>query len=822
MKRSALQGNIIGDIFIVDDNPDNLALLSKILKEHGHEVRVATSGKFALKVVEKSPPDLILLDILMPEMDGYETCRKIKENSKTRDIPVIFISALNTSIDIVKAFKSGGVDYINKPVEAQEMIARINTHLSIRRLQEEVEGHNLQLEEIVQKRTDELQVMNSQLEENIVELHAAKRKVEENEKQLQLIIDNSTSILLLLNEKGEVLNINQTGKEFSGHDDFAEKQPGDVFRCFHAIKTKAGCGKGDECKTCVIRNTQLDTITHKKTYNKIETVITTARNNHFVKNNILLSTIYLSENPTRILVVIDDITKIRKQEEIKSTLLTIYNYAPSHSPKEVMQKFIDGAEKITNSNIGFFHLVQEDQENVFLQAWSKNTLENMCQAEGEGLHYPISQAGVWVDCLRKREPVIHNNYETLKHKKGLPEGHSPIIRELVVPVIRERKIVAILGVGNKLVNYNDQDIQIVQQFADMAWETVKRKFIESEKIETNKRLKISEEKYRSVVESSNDGYIFVNNDFKIIGSNNSYAELIGHDEEEIIGQDYKRFLKSDGTDWDSFFTTLATKVDEKKNSVELETINYQKEAIPVEINVYHHHFENEELYWAVVKDLREKKKMESKIFSTMVSAEQNERARYAKELHDGLGPLLSTGMIYIHTIKEEDNLNEIKGLAERAYSILQDAASSVKEISNNLSPLILKEFGIAQAVRSFIEKIESATQIDFLIKDETTGRFDETIESTLYRTLVELINNSIKYSNAKNIRIQLDFDKELLRLEYSDDGIGFDYEKTIEKKSGFGLINLKNRVERLGGIYQYITSPRKGVIVIIKLRTKYL
>jgi len=130
----------IPNILIVDDIPDNLKVLGDILKGKGYKVRPVLNGVMALQVAEKEKPDLILLDIMMPDMDGYEVSRKIQENELLKDIPVIFISALNDTNDIVKAFAAGGVDYITKPFKAEEVKARVATHLKIRqqklRLQE--------------------------------------------------------------------------------------------------------------------------------------------------------------------------------------------------------------------------------------------------------------------------------------------------------------------------------------------------------------------------------------------------------------------------------------------------------------------------------------------------------------------------------------------------------------------------------------------------------------------------------------------------------------------------------------------------------------
>ncbi len=142
-------------ILIVDDNPDNLRLLTRLLSEHNYKVRVAPNGKRALATIRKEPPDLVMLDIMMPGMDGFEVCRQLKEDEQTAGIPVIFVSAIHVTIDKVKAFSLGGVDYITKPFKTEEVLARLNTHLSLRSLQQQMEKKNSEL----QKALDEIKIL---------------------------------------------------------------------------------------------------------------------------------------------------------------------------------------------------------------------------------------------------------------------------------------------------------------------------------------------------------------------------------------------------------------------------------------------------------------------------------------------------------------------------------------------------------------------------------------------------------------------------------------------------------------------------------------
>ncbi|MCW6051377.1 response regulator [Microcoleus sp. A2-C5] len=133
------------NILVVDDTPQNLRLLAGILSEKGYQVRPVPNGKLALSAAQKMPPDLVLLDIMMPEMDGYEVCQRLKDSEVTKDIPVIFISAINDVMDKVKAFGVGGVDFITKPFQVEEVLARIETHLKICSLQQNLQEKNQDL-----------------------------------------------------------------------------------------------------------------------------------------------------------------------------------------------------------------------------------------------------------------------------------------------------------------------------------------------------------------------------------------------------------------------------------------------------------------------------------------------------------------------------------------------------------------------------------------------------------------------------------------------------------------------------------------------------
>ncbi len=165
------------EILIVDDNLDNLNLLSNILTQQQYRVKRAVNGAIALKSLQKQLPDLILLDITMPEISGYEVCEQLKQDPKTREIPIIFISALSDSIDKVKAFSVGGVDYVTKPFQMAEVLARVETHLALQAAKQALSEINQQLEERVEQRTAQLNAMNQTLQQEILQRQLAQEQL---------------------------------------------------------------------------------------------------------------------------------------------------------------------------------------------------------------------------------------------------------------------------------------------------------------------------------------------------------------------------------------------------------------------------------------------------------------------------------------------------------------------------------------------------------------------------------------------------------------------------------------------------------------------
>lgn len=174
-------------------------------------------------------------------------------------------------------------------------------------------------------------------------------------------------------------------------------------------------------------------------------------------------------------VVAKDVTDRKRSEIIMQKRFELMEYSSHHSLDELMQRTVDEVSELTGSMIGFFHFVQEDQNTLGLQTWSTNALQLFNVPLSLGGHLALNQAGVWADAVHQRRPLIQNDYEALTDKKGLPQGHVPIAREIVIPIIRNEKVMAIMGIGNKAQEYTSYDLEVAERLADYAWDITERK-----------------------------------------------------------------------------------------------------------------------------------------------------------------------------------------------------------------------------------------------------------------------------------------------------------------------------------------------------------
>ena len=303
-----------------------------------------------------------------------------------------------------------------------------------------------------------------------------------------------------------------------------------------------------------------------------------------------------------VVLVFHDVSRERDTQKLLDTRLRLFEFSSSHSLEELLTKMLDEVEKFTKSSISFYHFVDSDKNTLSLQAWSTRTTKEFCKAEGKGLHYNINEAGVWVDCIRLRKPIIYNDYESVKNKKGLPEGHSPLIRELVVPIFRNDTVVAILGVGNKSTDYTEKDIEIATYLADVVWEIVEKK-------KTDELREKSEARLVRAELASKAGNWELHLDTKMMIASEGAAKIFGVDWKEM---NYEVVKKVPLPEYRSLMDTAIKNLIEKNEAYDIE---YKIRTVDTgEIKDIHsvaHYDKENKILFGVIQDITERKKAET-------------------------------------------------------------------------------------------------------------------------------------------------------------------------------------------------------------------
>jgi len=322
--------------------------------------------------------------------------------------------------------------------------------------------------------TEQLRLLNSEQDQRVAsrtmqlnnELEKRKESeaaLKKSEQQFREMFENNTAVMIIYDPITlHIIDVNQSATEFYG---WTQKE---------LCRMNLG-----EINT--LPHEELHDIFEKAASGEIKYFISSHRRADGLSRDVeVYPTIIVRSGSPHIYSIIHDITERRRIERANQFHLSILEMAPLKTVKELLQMTIDEAEKLTGSTIGFLHYVDDNQLAVSLQGWSTNTITEMCKVALPSQHYSLNEVGIWADALRKRSAMIHNDYASNKYCKGMPEGHAELRREAVVPIFRNNKIVALLGVGNKALDYNEDDTALIGLLGNVAWDVISKKITDDE------------------------------------------------------------------------------------------------------------------------------------------------------------------------------------------------------------------------------------------------------------------------------------------------------------------------------------------------------
>ena len=533
-------------------------------------------------------------------------------------------------------------------------------------------------------------------------------------------------------------------------------------------------------------------------------------------------------------VTLRDITARKGAEALTQARLKILETAqtPGLTLEDLLQRMLDEIEALTQSTIGFYHFMEEDQQTLSMQSWSTHTLASMCTAEGKGRHYPVAEAGIWGDCVRERRPVIHNDYASLPNRRGMPKGHAPVVRELVVPILRDSRIVAVIGMGNKPDAYNDNDIQVVSFLGDFSWEIVNRK-------QTERQIKESEEKIKLLnyaLDHVGDGAFLLDIRGGFVYVNQEACYSLEYEKSELTGMTVY--------DIDPDFSPAQMKehiaVLFRKGTLIFESRHRTRtgQVFPVEISSSPIEHDGTQYILAMVRNITGRKQAEKKIQNmhrelesrvaertSQLEATNRELEAFAYSVsHDLRAPLRHIdgflGLLHekLETSLDEQGRHYMEAVsrAARKMGLLIDDLLNFSRMGRHTISLQLVE--LEDLVRGIIREHEPDTAgrtIDWHIGDLPKVYGDAAM---LRIALDNLISNALKFTRPRHDETRIDIgslpgqtSKAVIYVR--DNGVGFDMTYADKlfgvfqrlhradefEGTGIGLANVHRIITRHGG-----------------------
>jgi PAS domain S-box-containing protein len=751
------------DILVVDDNIASLRRLAETLSQEGHRVRQANSPDVALQAALAYPPDLILLGITMPDMSGFEVCRRLKQDKRTRDVPVIFMSS-SQDLDVedkMHSFEVGGVDFVSTCCHESVVLARVRTHLQLRRTQ-------LQLEALVAERTAELRAAKQALEKEIQERARSQQALAESEQRYRALVEQAQDGIVLLQD-GKIRFANSYIAGLLGYD--TEELLGSPFEMY--VPADIAQGVTDRYRKRIggeaVPSVYELALRHQDG-SRVEVEVNAGLTRY--------------EGKDADLVFIRDIReRVKARQELEESQ-RLLNLVIDHVPALI--SYVD-----RHQCYRFVNLRYEQAYGVPRSQFVGKYVQEILGPEG----YAV--AAGQIDAALAGETVSYEDvfeyaaigrrwmsveYVPDRGPTGDVQGFVSMIRDITDRVEAEQALAnseAHLRRAQEVAQAGSWELDLIR--GELFW---------------------SDEVYRIFGlsrETKMDYEIFLN---CVMPEDRDYVNERW--QAALAGAPYDiehRIRAGDGVKWVR-----------EKAEVAFDGAGRAIRGTGIVIDVTESKLVEEQI-------LEYQQRLQT-LASQLTLIEERERRRIARELHDEVGQRLTFARMALASAQQATSEAQRQILLDDVSQSVRQAIGDIRDLVFDLSSPLMNEVGLAAALEEWLEN-QVGKKHGIRVKLIHDGRrlpLDDDVRAMLFRSARVLLTNVVKHAQASSVIVHLEGEGSMVRVTVEDDGIGFDVDalpKGTERGSGFGLFSIQERMAALGGSLELVSGPGQGCKAIL-------
>ena len=756
MTRPEIDASDGADILVVDDTVASLRLLTEMLSEAGYRVRPAERPHAALQSALAHPPSLILLDVRMPEMSGFTLCRRLKQHEQTAEIPVIFVSALQDVEDRVSGFEAGGVDFVSKPFQEAEVLARVKTHLQLRAMQHSLEA-------LVLQRTGELRQANEALRQEVAERRAAEIAALENEEKFRALFDHGGyAMSVATGDSGRIIEANQSWVSLFGFDEAHEviDQPAMDFVAPHARQRIAGTARSLDAGSPVPMTLMTEGL---------------RKDNSLFYMELGMSVFEIGGERYTVRMINDVTDRVEAEQRLRTSEMRfratfeqaavgIAHVAPNGQFLRVNQRFCEivgytHEEMLTHT---FQDITHRDDLRIDLDA-VRQLLSGLTQNYAiEKRYYRKDGVTVWVNLT----------VSLLRTATGEPDYFVSVIEDITERKRLQEERDHILTLSQDLISIVGMDGLF--KYVNPAWESMLG----------FRRHELIGKRFLNFVHP--DDY----------EESEAEAEKLaaGH----LTSNFENRYIHKDGTIRHLLWVATPL-VDAQTIYCIARDVTWRKQAE-----------EEALLYQNRLKALA----------AELTLVEDRERRRIAADLHDEVSQTLAFSRIQLAAARKATSETRRNTLLDETSQTLLKMIQTTRTLVFDLSSPLLNEIGLEAALSEWAQRELEAKHglITTIMDDREDKPLTADVRGLLYRNTRELLINVFKHANATAVVVRLARVGDTITISVEDDGDGMDPTAALQSvihAGKFGLFSIQERMSDLGGSLEIVSNPGSGSTVIL-------